>query len=473
MSQQPPPFATVTLVEGVQIVVPDSLQQATPYILREQLDWFEDELPFLRRLLNPRAKVVDIGANYGVYTLSMAKKVGPAGHVWAFEPTSRTASFLAESLLANGFQNVTLARCALSAKNGEGRLRLGADPEFNSLEESSSPATASEAVTVVTLDDRMDAHAWREIEFVKIDAEGEEDNIIEGGRRFFAELSPMVLYEVKVGSALRLELVNHFASIGYESYRLAPGPGLLVPFAADSDPDPFLLNLFCCKSDRAARLAAAGFLVGSTELNSSAERLTEIQERIRGQDSYNWRNILPQTPYGKYFAKGWKRSAESGCDPDLERALSFYLFSHDSRLTAADRYIALGASFDLFKSLCAREPSRLRPASLARVARDFGARALAVDTLAQFSTAMLQRGTVDLSEPFLAPSQYFESVAPDKAPGPWVLGAVLEELERLSSYSSFYSGAATRSRLEMIRDLGFASEEMQRRLSLLERRFGP
>ena len=83
--------ATVlNLVDGVRVVVPDSLDLITPYVLREQLDFFEDELRFVRRLLQPGQKVVDIGANYGVYTLPMAKKVGATGHVWAFEPTSST-----------------------------------------------------------------------------------------------------------------------------------------------------------------------------------------------------------------------------------------------------------------------------------------------------------------------------------------------------------------------------------------------
>jgi hypothetical protein len=55
-----------TLVDGVRIVVPDSLDLITPYVLREQQDFFEDELPFVRQLLQPGQDVIDIGANYGV-----------------------------------------------------------------------------------------------------------------------------------------------------------------------------------------------------------------------------------------------------------------------------------------------------------------------------------------------------------------------------------------------------------------------
>ncbi|MBI5658651.1 MAG: FkbM family methyltransferase [Nitrosomonadales bacterium] len=116
--------AVLTLVDGVRVVVPDSLNLITPYVLREQEDWFEDEIKFLRHLLRPGQRAIDIGANYGVYTLSMARTVGPAGHVWAFEPASSTASLLAEGIAANRFTHVTLERSALSSSSGTAQLSL-------------------------------------------------------------------------------------------------------------------------------------------------------------------------------------------------------------------------------------------------------------------------------------------------------------------------------------------------------------
>ena len=76
------------------------------------------------------------------------------------------------------------------------------------------------------------------------------------------------------------------------------------------------------------------------------------------------------------------------------------------------------------------------------------------------------------SEPFLAPGARFDSIPPGAVIGNWVLAAVLEEFERLENYSSFYKGISARQRLENIRDLGFGSAEMARRLLLLQTRFG-
>ena len=78
--------STLEIAGGARVVTPDSVNLITPYVLYEQQDWFEDEIGFLRRLLLPGQQAIDVGANYGVYTLSIAKVIGPTGTVWAFEP---------------------------------------------------------------------------------------------------------------------------------------------------------------------------------------------------------------------------------------------------------------------------------------------------------------------------------------------------------------------------------------------------
>ena len=163
---------SISLVDGVRVVVPDSLNLITPYVLAEQQDWFEDEIKFLRRLLQPGQKIIDIGANYGVYTLSMAQTVGPTGCVWAFEPASSTARLLAEGIAVNGFAQVVLERSAISRACGTAQLSLNENSELNSLVHGMPPASASETVPLVTLDQCLERYGWRDIEFMKITRKG-------------------------------------------------------------------------------------------------------------------------------------------------------------------------------------------------------------------------------------------------------------------------------------------------------------
>jgi protein O-GlcNAc transferase len=466
-----PDTIVLTLVDGVRIVVPDSLDLITPYVLREQQDFFEDELPFVRQLLQPGQNVIDIGANYGVYTLPMAQKVGASGHVWAFEPASSTAQFLAQGIAANGFGHVTLEQKAVSNAPGSAQLALHVHSELNSIIHGAAPPGRSEEVSLVTLDDCMDRHHWVDIDLIKIDAEGEEANIVKGGRRFFANLAPLVQYELRKNATdMNFDLIRSFAAIGYESYRLLPSLNLLVPFDAASPPDSYLLNLFCCNAACADRLAARGLLLRSADLAGVDESLGTNQNGNDGGAGYRWRHALAHLAYAAPLASIWEMAEESGEGGDVHQALSHYARSRDAALSMAVRFRALEASFLQFRALCEREPSRLRLASLARVAHDFGERTVAVNALTQLVESIRLTGKVDPNEPFLAPLERFDSIAPGEALGSWIIGAVLEQLERRERFSSFYADPSARDRLEAIHALGFGSPEMERRLELVRLR---
>ena len=446
---------TLTMVDGVRVVVPDLLDLITPYVLREQEDWFEDELRFLRKLLQPGETVIDIGASYGVYALSMARAVGASGSVLAFEPSSATARLLEESVAANGYSHVTVRRSALSAVAGTGQLTVGEHPELNALVHG-APRGAVESVPVSTLDECLREHGGRRIDFVKIDAEGEEENILKGGEKFLAQQSPLVQYEVKVGKNLNLDLVGAFGARGYASYRLVPGLDLLVPFDAGSPADDYLLNLFCCKPDQASRLAERG-------------RLLTLAESVQPRPA-DWRAAMAGFPYAGLLRERWERTMTRDGSRELEEALSLYWRSRDRSASAAERFAALEASMSRLQSLSKSETTGLRRASLARAARDYGARTLAVDALEQLSAALLRGDQANPAEPFLMPSERFDAISPGNSPARWLLAAMLEEYERLSAFSSYSTDASALPRLRAIRDLGFASPEMQRRLAMVELR---
>lgn len=460
------PTVTFALVDDTRIVVPDSLDLVTTYVVREQEDWFEDEIRFMRRLLKPGQRVIDIGANYGIYTLVMANLVGPDGKVWAFEPASSTADLLAASIAANSYGHVLLERSALSSVSGWARLSLNKNSELNELVRDEQFVGESEVVSLVTLDASMERYRWAGIDFMKIDAEGEEANILKGGTKFFEDESPLIQYEVAVGSYLHFDLVHQFAEMGYRSYRLVPALNALVPFDPDENVVGYLLNLFCCKPDRAARLAAQGLLVEEVRTGNS-----EIAAASQS-GKYGWRETLARLPYGKMLAAHWDETVAAGKSTEIEAALGLYLMSRDEALPITDRFAALEPSFRILLGACKSDPAYLRLSSLARVAREYGARAIAVDALAQLCEIVFKRREVNPVEPFLAPGQRFDAISPSGKFGNWIGAAALEEFERTQYFSSYYSGRSGLTRLEAIRDLGFASEEMKRRLALTQERFG-
>ena len=315
-------------------------------------------------------------------------------------------------------------------------------------------------------------YGGRDIDLIKIDAEGEEAAIVRGGAAFWRDQSPLVQYEVKAGRTLHLELVQTFAEIGYAPYRLVPGLDLLVPFDPRGEVDGYLLNLYACKPDRAAALAARGHLVPAEDAaDTAARRLAPEFDALASDARYAWPAQLALLPYGKALAAVWGRSAAQGDRATVEQALALHAMASDAELSSAWRYHALRQSLSTLLQVCRAAPAFARLLSLARVARAFGARALATNALNAVAVGGAQNQPFDTREPFLAASRRFDALDPRDTLGQWLLGSVLEELERNAAFSSFYTGPNAVQRLELIAQLGFGSAEMQRRLELVRKRY--
>lgn len=462
---------TINLFDGTKVCVPDSLNLITSYVIEEQLDWFEDEIKFIRELMLPGQSAIDIGANYGLYTLAIAKKVGQSGSVYAFEPSSATATILSKSVKENGFSQVIVEKKALSNINGEANLSLNDNSELNSLVNESGPNGLSEKVTVTTLDTCMARFCWKNIDFVKIDAEGAEENIINGGLVFLESNSPIIQFEIRDDS-WHLSLVNKFKSLGYESYRLIPGLNLLAPWEDNETPDGFLLNLFCCKKDTAIKLSMRGLLIDDSKQSiESIDAINSTLEKMKPSEE-GWNNELLNMPYLDFLNNYW-RSNLGKFNNDLMQVLNLYSISKTSK-SHTDRYFSLKSAFVIIDRLCQKSADYLRLSTLARVARELGYRGTAVEALQMLADNIKQTNRISFGEPFLLSSSDFESIVLDnfeKQLPNLVFGSILHTLEMNDSYSSFYTGKNSLERLDAIKNLGIIDDEIDRRVNLINKRF--
>ena len=444
----------------VVIRVPASLQLQVPYSLLEQEDWFEDEIAFVRALVRPGMQALDIGANYGVYALTMARRLGPEGRLWAFEPASATAAWLRCSLRDNGFSNIEVVEAALSDHEGTAWLSLDDNAELNAL--AKAPAGGdTEAVRLTTLDDCAARQAWRDISFVKLDAEGEELAIVRGGRQFFREQSPLVMFELRHGKTPNLGLIEAFAGLGYQSYRLMPGLGLLVPCDPGQPLDPYQLNLFCCKPDRAAELEGRGLLA------------RHLATEALGAGEGDWREHLHERPYAAALRDRWE--ADDGQTPPAEwqRVLALHARAQDGGAAPTVRAAALVQATELARKAAQARPLTSRLHTLARLASMAGQRALALQALGDLADRPAVRPE-DLGEPFLVASERFDRIDPRQGGGleAWCRAAVLEERQRLKYLSPFGAGPGELPALEELLGTGLAAPWVERRYQLIRMRHG-
>src|SRR4051794_9943159 len=165
------------------------------------------EIRFVLQSLQPGHVAVDIGCHKGAYTYWMSRRVGSSGAVYAFEPQPKQVAYLREVFSAMRYDNVELVPMALSDKCGQLPLYTPAtSTHFASLEVSSrnrgghqdaarlATSTPFLLVDATTLDaffngDRKPPH------FLKIDVEGHELSVLEGGRRTLEAHHPAILVE--------------------------------------------------------------------------------------------------------------------------------------------------------------------------------------------------------------------------------------------------------------------------------------
>jgi FkbM family methyltransferase len=165
-------------------------------------DGFEHaERVFVQRFLQPGMTVIDIGAHHGFYTLLMSKCVRRSGKVFAFEPSPRERRALYLHLALNLGTNVTVVSAGLGQTNGTTDLYLAplAYAGHNSLRVPDIPQqTVTQRVRIYRLDSWLGDNRIGRVDFIKLDAEGGERDILEGAVRLLTSRPrPVVLAEVE------------------------------------------------------------------------------------------------------------------------------------------------------------------------------------------------------------------------------------------------------------------------------------
>jgi FkbM family methyltransferase len=133
---------------------------------------------------------IDVGANNGAFALQFARKVGPAGVVHAYEPDPTIFSRLWSNRCLNRFEKVLYChRVAVSNVNGSVTFH-GSDPGhsgWGSLIEFNDIAVRTSAVNATTLDAIVAAENLGKVDFLKIDVEAHEPEVLAGGKVALAE----------------------------------------------------------------------------------------------------------------------------------------------------------------------------------------------------------------------------------------------------------------------------------------------
>jgi FkbM family methyltransferase len=147
-----------------------------------------------RHYVKPGDYCVDVGANTGPLTLLFAKLVGAEGRVLAFEPGPPYLRRLRKNLGLNPqlWSVVTIVNEGLSDE--EGTLTWAADPHHPH-NAGLLGVTEGTSVKVSTLDSAIKRQGWGRVDFIKIDVEGMELEVLRGARAVLERFRPVVIFE--------------------------------------------------------------------------------------------------------------------------------------------------------------------------------------------------------------------------------------------------------------------------------------
>jgi FkbM family methyltransferase len=250
-----------------------------------------NEFAFLDRILAPGMVFVDAGANDGIYSLFAARRVGPEGKVWSFEPSAREFGRLEQNLALNGLQNVRPFPVALAERNGQEELIVAdygheGQNTLGAFVHQGIDQKGVERITVRKLDDLVQEERLARIDILKLDVEGAEHRVLLGARDVLAKLRPVILCEVldpalQKQNSSRAELIHFLTGAGYRIYVFEERTG--QPAALQEDRFSDNIIALPVESDWIARLETAGSEAAppSNEANALAFALKENRPLYR------------------------------------------------------------------------------------------------------------------------------------------------------------------------------------------------
>lgn len=185
-------------------------------------------------------RFIDIGAHVGIYSFHYAKNFNKVN---AFEPNYELLSYLKEANL----KNVCMDNLALSDRVGDIELNI---PKANNIllpAEASLEEPKGEFETLKIHTDRLDNFQFSDVDLIKIDVEGHEENVLMGARETIMCCKPILIIEIEQRHLRKpiQDIIDFVVNLGYEGYFLSSGQLISIgEFSYEQHQEPFLNDIY-------------------------------------------------------------------------------------------------------------------------------------------------------------------------------------------------------------------------------------
>lgn len=155
-------------------------------------EYSESEIELFNQLVKSDMTVLDVGANIGTHTVMFGNAVGPKGKVIAFEPQHAIFHMLCGNIALNGLTNISAMFCAIGSQSGTANVPCkDLNRKFNFGGTSLLEKEEGEEVSIITIDSMH----ITQCEFIKIDVEGMELEVLQGAIETIKYHWPIIYFE--------------------------------------------------------------------------------------------------------------------------------------------------------------------------------------------------------------------------------------------------------------------------------------
>lgn len=176
------------------------------YAGASRIDWAEDEVRGLDRVVSAGDTVLDVGAALGMYTIPLAYLTGPTGRVFSVDPQPRNFHVVRLLRGLTGARRGTIRRIAFGSAEGESSIAVpiifglpifGHGHIEDGVRERGPHRIRSTPTPVETIDAWVARDGIERLAFVKVDVEGFEPSVVEGAAATIERDRPSLLLEIE------------------------------------------------------------------------------------------------------------------------------------------------------------------------------------------------------------------------------------------------------------------------------------
>jgi FkbM family methyltransferase len=179
----------------------------------------KNELDICRKYIKENSIVVDIGANIGIHSIYFSQ-IAKKGLVLAFEPALEPYSLMLSNI--KDIDNILPVNLAVSNSDQIADFYITTDNAYSSLKDTKRKTIKNiKRIICCKLDDLMLGLNLDHIDFVKIDVEGFEHNVLEGMQKIIEIHRPVIFCEIYQGTDSNNypeETIKFISNLGYNAF---------------------------------------------------------------------------------------------------------------------------------------------------------------------------------------------------------------------------------------------------------------